>query len=310
MIRSICFNPVIDRMYFIDDFTASRKFKEIVPQIYIGGKGVNIAKVVTQLSEKCVLYSFIGGYGGQLVRKEMERFGVEFKYCETEGEVRTTINVMDNKNHRETEITENGAAVSSEQETDLLNTIKKEIHSGDIVICSGIPMTGMATGVYKIISSWCQEKGAKCVLDTNSRYLCESLPAKYNFMKPNLAEIEELHHVDSIQDDAGMTCIAKKTLDMGVENLLISTGRSGGLFFSKDLVLRISVPDEPVVSTIGSGDSTVAGFCVAMQRKYPLEDCLKYAMACGVCNAMFPQVGYVQKDEVERLMNQVVIRPA
>jgi tagatose 6-phosphate kinase len=296
-------------MYFIDDFVASKKFKEIAPQIFIGGKGVNIAKVVTRLSEKCTLYSFIGGYGGQLIRREMERFGVDFKYCEINGEIRTTINVIDNKNHQETEITESGAAVSPEWEAALLGMIKDDISSGDIVICSGIPMAGMKAGVYKTISLWCREKGAKCILDTNSRYLIESFPAQYSFMKPNLAEIKELHQIDAIQDDAQLFYLAQKTLKMGIENLLISTGSSGGMFFSKDVALKISVPDEPVASTIGSGDSTVAGFCIALQKGYPLKDCLKYAMACGVCNAMHPQVGYAEKKEVEKLMPQITIDP-
>ena len=309
MIRSICFNPVIDRVYFIDDFTASGKFREIVPQVFVGGKGVNIAKVIAQLSEHCVLYSFIGGYGGQLTRSKMERMGVDFRYVEMAGEMRTTINVIDRKNHRETEITERSTAVLPEQEDSLLKIVKRDISRGDIVVCSGIPMTGMKAGVYKAVSAWCREKGAKCILDTNNRYLEESLPAHYSFMKPNLAELKELHHVKTIQNNEQMTSLAAKTLDMGIENLLISTGRSGGLFFSKKSALKITVPDKAVASTIGSGDSTVAGYCVALQRGYALNDCLKYAMACGVCNAMFPQVGYVEQKTVEQLVDQIEISP-
>lgn len=115
----------------------------------------------------------------------------------------------------------------------MLGMIKEDISSGDIVICSGIPMVGMMAGVYKTISAWCQEK-------------------------------------------------------VGIKNFLISTGCNRGLFFSEDLALKISVPDEPVGSTIGSGDYTIAGFCIALQKGYSLRDCLKYAMACGVCNAMRP----------------------
>lgn len=308
MIRSVCFNPVIDRVYFLDDFTVDNKYKEVLPLIYPAGKGVNIARVASLLDEKCTLYSFIGGYGGELLRKEMERLDVDFRYCEIDEETRTTINIIDRKNRRETEITEKGAFVSSQQEKNLFNMLESDIKKGDIVICSGIPMPGMKNGVFKAISEWCYKKDAKCVLDTNSHYIAESLPSHYTLMKPNLSELMELFSVNAIKDDDEIISLSKKALNYGVENLMVSTGRSGGLFFNKDVSLRITVPDEPVKSTIGSGDSTVAGFCIALNRGYDLIDCIKLAMACGVCNAMFPQIGYVEKEIVERITKKISIQ--
>jgi 1-phosphofructokinase family hexose kinase len=305
MIRSICFNPVIDRQYFINDFSAAKKFKEIPPQVYIGGKGINIARVAAQMDEPCVLYGFIGGKGGKMIREEIERMGIDFKYGEINGETRTTINIIDNKNHRETEITETSIPVTPDQELSILNTLKKDIVAGDIVICSGIPIAGMRKGIYKTISNWCLEKDAKCVLDTNGRYLFESFPGDYIFMKPNLSELSELHNKAEITGTVEIIKLAKKTLGLGIANLLISTGRGGGIFFNSDVALRITVPDKPVKSTIGSGDSTVAGFCVAFQRGYPMEDCLKLAMACGVCNAMLSQVGCIEKELVTELVKEI-----
>lgn len=309
MIRSICLNPVIDRTYFIDDFKDAKQYKEITPLICSGGKGVNIAKVVSALSEECTLYGFVGGWGGQLIRKEMESLGVTFRCLETPGETRTTINIIDGKNRRETEMIEKGEAVSPQQEEELLQILQQDILTDDIVICSGIPMTGMTKGIYKIISSWCRRKGAKCVLDTNSRYLPESLPAHYNFMKPNLSELMELYGIHEFQNDSHLVSLAKQTLNLGIENLLVSAGCSGGFFFNAAKSLRVLIPNLPAVSTVGSGDSTVAGFCVAAQRGLPIEDCLKFSMACGICNAMSPKIGYVEKETVEKLARQVLIKP-
>lgn len=307
MIRSICFNPVIDRMYFIDGFCEGHKFREIKPQICVGGKGVNIARVAALLSEPCVLYAFAGGYGKTLICEEMNRLGVVFKYCDIADETRITINIINNAQGQETEITEQGAAVSHQQEDELMRLIKDDIAPGDIVICSGIPMEGMSAGVYKTISGWCEAAGAQCVIDTNNRYLQESLPARYSLMKPNLEEMKELHQIDMIENEAVMASLARNTLDMGVENLLVSTGGNGGFFFNKKQAFRITVPQIHMVSTIGSGDSTVAGFCIGLSRGYPLTECIKLAMACGICNAMFAQVGYVKENTVKELIPQIRI---
>ena len=61
MIRIICLNPVIDRVYYISDFVEAKKYYEIRPQIFVGGKGINIARVMSQMGEKCSLYAFVGG---------------------------------------------------------------------------------------------------------------------------------------------------------------------------------------------------------------------------------------------------------
>ena len=72
MIRIICLNPVIDRVYYISDFVEAKKYYEIRPQIFVGGKGINIARVMSQMGEKCSLYAFVGGENGKLIEKEMK----------------------------------------------------------------------------------------------------------------------------------------------------------------------------------------------------------------------------------------------
>lgn len=305
MIRSICLNPVIDRMYYIDRFEAAKQYKEIKPQIYVGGKGVNIARVASLLGERCVLYGFVGGSGGRRIKDEMAQYEVAFRAFETDGETRTTVNIIDSAGRRETEITEPSVEVSLEQEESFLAALSADLQPGDMVICSGIPMNGMRPGIYRRISALCETVKAACVLDTNNSYLRESFPGQYYFMKPNFAELQELHGGTGKATSETICALGERTRKMGVENLLVSTGRSGGIFISSQGVLSAQVPDEPVKSTIGSGDSTVAGFCVAAKQGWEVADCVRYAMACGVCNAMFSQVGYVERDRVEELFGKI-----
>ncbi len=307
MIRVLCLNPVIDRMYYIDDFSEGVKFFEIKPDICIGGKGVNIARVMSIMGEPCELYGFIGGSTGELVREEMERYKITFKAFEVDGDTRTTINIIDGKKNLETEITEPGAKVDIEATNQFLAVLEADIQPGDMVICSGIPMTGMDENIYHSISKLCENNQCYCILDTTGIYLKKSIPGKYFFMKPNFEELAELFSKNCGQSEQSLLHYGKKLLNTGVENLLISTGETGGIFLNEDYVLKASIPKTEVVSTIGSGDSTVAGFCIGIQRKMPLADCVKLAMACGVCNAKFSKVGYVEKEIVESLYSQIEI---
>lgn len=306
MIRVICLNPVIDRMYYIDEFQAACKFYEISPQIYVGGKGINIARVLSQMGQPCVLYGFVGGNNGQLVEAEMAKYHVEFRAFRTTGETRTTINIIDRKNRKETEITEPGIPVGEEEQSLFLNQLKHDLEPGDMVICSGIPMSGMCEDIYCQISRICQEYECKCVLDATGIYLKKSFPGQYYFSKPNFAEIAELFGKTE-NDETEILEFGKQMQKLGVENLLISMGENGGKFFDKDSVYEVYIPTADVISTIGSGDSTVAGFCLGTVLKMEKQDCVKLAMACGICNAEFSNVGYVEAKRVWELFKQIKI---
>lgn len=308
MIRVICLNPVVDRMYYIGDFSPGRQYKEIAPQLFAGGKGVNTARVISQLGERCCLYGFLGGANGRLVEQDMRRYGVELHPFYTTGETRTTINIIDRAARRETEITEPSVPVTSEDASRFLAELETDLRPGDLVVCSGIPMASMEPGIYGTISALARAKGAFCALDANSQYLRASFPGQYSFAKPNTAELCELFAEPPDWQQAQTLRLARRMSGLGVERVLVSTGRTGGVLVHNDRCLYASVPDLPVRSTIGSSDATVAGFCVAMSRGLPDADALKLAMACGVCNALFSQVGYVEKDRVEQLVREIRVR--
>lgn len=307
MIRVICLNPVIDRVYYIDDFCAATKFYEVPPKIYVGGKGINIARVMSLMGEHSVLYGFLGGGNGRLVSDDMKRYDVEFKAFQTSGETRTTINIIDNRNRKETEITEPGPEVGEYEERQFLDALEGDLREGDMVICSGIPMKGMSEDIYRKVSGICEMHGSKCILDATGVYLEKSFPGRYYFSKPNFSELSELFSITEEENVENIIKSGKRMLEMGVENLLISTGESGGIFLNGKGIFRAVIPKEEVVSTIGSGDASVAGFCIGVKRGYSAKDCVRLAMACGICNAKFSKVGYVEPEMVKELFGGVRI---
>lgn len=304
MLRSICLNPVLDRIYYTNDFSAGKQYKEIPARIYPGGKGVNVARVMALLGEPCVLYMFVGGHVGELIVEDMRNQGVELRVFSLEGETRTTVNIIDRAQNKETEITEPGPSVGSGQEEAFLQALKTEIMRGDIVICSGIPLPGMSRDIFRKIAALCHEREARCVLDTNSIYLKASFPSEYEMVKPNYDELLALNESDLPLSDENLVFLGKKTMTKGAHSLLVSTGAQGGILMHQKDVYKASFPkQDDIKSTIGSGDSTVAGYCVAMQRGMPAEEALRFAMACGICNAKFSRVGYVDNDMIRDLLN-------
>lgn len=309
MIRALCLNPIIDRTYYIDDYQVGTKFMEIPSVCSAGGKGVNSARVMAQMGEPCVLYAFVGGATGQMIVQDMESYGVEGVYFETRGETRTAIDIIDARNGRETEIVEPGEEITKEEEQAFFDRLEADLRPGDIVICSGIRMPGMELSVFGELARLAERKGALCALDVDSKYFASSFPAKYFYAKPNLTELKRAFGIQGELTDKDMPALAKKVAELGVETFMISQGGQGSLLFTGEGIFKARIPKVNAVNTIGSGDSTVAGFCIGRARGLSVLECARLAMACGISNAMHSQVGFVEKDQVEELLGQVTIQP-
>ena len=130
-----------------------------------------------------------------------------------------------------------------------------------------------------------------------------SLGGNYLLIKPNENEIRTLFDDFS----SPLSSLAEKLHKKGAENVLITKGGEGAYFFSRDKEYEIKVPKVEVVSTIGSGDSTLAGFTYALSLSL-LLDTLMSALAFGTNNAMHREVGKVEIKEVEEIRKKIEIK--
>lgn len=307
MIRAVCLNPVIDRTYYIDWFTAGRQYKDNEPGECVGGKGVNVAKVCAQLGEPAAVYGFVGGTAGEKVRAEMVRCCSNVCLLEADGETRTTINVIDRCQNLETEILETGPSVAPAQAELLLRHLEKDLRQGDIVVCSGISIPGAPKDIYVQIGTMCEKSGAMCILDANGTTLRNAAEGRYYLCKPNQNELAELCGEAPTTDAAALCRMARRILPGRFEWLMVSMGAQGGLLVSETECCMAQVPDVPVMSTIGSGDSCVAGFCVGLSRGMSPREAFALGMACGVANSMSDAVAYVSPTDVRRLLSQIML---
>ena len=304
MIHILCLNPTIDRMYYIDSFLPGFQYHENKAEVYPGGKGLNILRVLSSFIHPLSFYAFTAGDNGKIIEREAERLGAQSTFIRVEGETRTTINIMDKKSGNETEIKEKGPFIKEEDTSSLLSSLDRNIKENDIVILSGSLPDGIRKDVYREISELSERKGASTLLDTGGGLLKSSLRGKYLLVKPNENEIRDLFDDYS----SPLSLLSKNLLSMGADNVLITKGGDGAYFRSKDISYEIKVPKVDVVSTIGSGDSTLAGFAYGLSQNLPLSDTVSLALSFGTSNAMHREVGRVEKAEVEDIIKRIEIR--
>ncbi|MBQ9941609.1 MAG: hexose kinase [Christensenellaceae bacterium] len=309
MLRVIGLNPVIDRIYYVDDFRAGTKFMLIPPHCYAGGKGTNVARVCAQMGQSVALYAFLGGASGEVIRDDLSQYGVKGIYFSHPGETRTTIDIMDLKNGRETELTEPGVAIGKEDQQAFLDRFAADVQEGDIVICSGVPMAGMDQDIFRQVALIAHKAGARTILDVDPRFFMHSMPAPFYFVKPTMLELKGIcgMSADDEPSEEDVRAMVGKVMDMGVETFMLSMGSKGSRFFTKDAAYDVSIPRVKAISSIGSGDSAVAGYCIGLDRGLPLTECVKLSMACGMSNAMHGEVGFVEKAQVEEFIEGITL---
>lgn len=254
MIHVLCLNPAVDRLYRIDGFRAGEVYTGQVPSLSAGGKGVNVARVLSALDERVRLYAFLGETGGERIREALSA-RCDCAFVTVPGACRETVNIADGSGGRETVVSEAGPRVSERHVAALLGALDAAVRGGDLVCCSGSVISGAPADIYARISRLCAAKGALCALDCNARSLAVSLNgARYALLKPNAKELAAALGGEPPQDAREAASMARALL-RSCDALLVSLGADGGVYVSGNGALCAGVPKTDAASTVGCGDA-------------------------------------------------------
>ena len=88
---------------------------------------------------------------------------------------------------------------------------------------------------------------------------------------------------------------AKQLQEMGAQNVIISRGKEGAIFVSKDGDVYENRGLKGIcISSVGSGDSMVAGFVAAYLKCQNYEEAFKLAVACGCAPAFSDDLAEIE----------------
>ena len=178
---------------------------------------------------------------------------------------------------------------------------------GDIVVCAGRFPSGICHGrvveFFKKISS----KGARLVLDSNSLTKSDIEKVTPFLIKPNEREVSELcgRKVSSV-DDA--KAAAEELYSLGAENVTVSLGELGAVLVCRDGAYYVGAPKTEVVSTIGAGDASVAGFIYAFENGKSNGEALRYAVAFGTATCLTSGTKPPVKKDIESFLSKCKLK--
>ena len=274
-IYTITLNPAYDIHATAKSFAAGCESLATVTSREAGGKGVNISRALCKNGIANTALVVVGTENGDEFKRQLQAAGVTAKYLERPGRIRENLTLHPD-GQPETRISFAGFPLEDSVLQEVLEVLP--IDDDTVVTFTGRVASGMSTQKVKAFLLELKNRGARLVLDSKSLTAKDILELQPWLIKPNQEEIADYvgYPVYSLKEAAE----AAKTFD-SVEQVIVSMGEQGAILLTGGSAYCAVPPKVQPVSTVGAGDSMIAGFLAAASWGEAPAQCLKRAVAYG-----------------------------
>lgn len=300
MIYTVTLNPAIDYYISMNDFKEGKLNSINNGYTLPGGKGINVSKVLKNFGVESIALGFVGGFTGDYIRKNLKEYEIKENFVELKENTR--INIKMKTLADESEIAGFSPNISEIELNNFYETIK-EIKKGDTLVLSGSVPKSLNSDIYKSIIDILPE-GVKVILDTRGEPFKYALGKKVFLVKPNNVELEEFFN-EKYETMEDIINAGKKLQTFGCENIIISLGKNGSILITKENTYVGNVPKGKLISSVGAGDSMVAGTLYGLEKGMDIVEAYKYGIASGSSTAF--SIGLTTFDDMKLLLNDINI---
>lgn len=308
MIYTITLNPALDHFLDVDDLRVDDANRVKGECLYAGGKGIDVSRAIRQLGGDSMALGFIGGHTGQVMIELLKAEGVTCYFTPIAQDTRRNIIVTTVRRRTQTMLNSRGPMVTKAEWAAFLGHLELLNLRDAYVVVSGSLPRGVPAVAYRQIIALVQSRGARAVLDADGPCLKSGLRAKPFAIKPNVNELRRLTG-KPIRSESDILRAIEPVHRAGVEVIMVSRGSRGILLIGPQERYRATPMPVTVRSTVGAGDSAVAGFVFTHASGKGLEECARVATAAGTAATLAPGNQLCRADDVRRLAPKVKVVP-
>ena len=299
MVYTVTFNPAIDYVVHTDELKTGSVNRSSGEELYVGGKGINVSLVLSELGIPSKTLGFVAGFTGDAIEKGAAKSGIETDFVHLKnGFSRINVKI---KSDKETELNGQGPVIDEKALNELFSKLQ-QIKDGDTIVLAGSIPNTLPSDIYENILKQLSDRKIKAVVDATKELLMNVLKYKPFLIKPNNHELGEMFGV-TLTTNEEIAEYAAKLKEMGARNVLVSMAGDGALLLDENGKTHIcGVCKGTVKNSVGAGDSMVAGF-IAGSVNGDYEYALKLGTATGGATAFSD--GLAKKEDIYRLLEQL-----
>jgi len=304
-ITTLTINPALDKSAKVNSLVPDQKLQchSIVYQP--GGGGINVSRVLNRLEEQtnCIITS--GGDTGKSLNELLLKEGIKPKTVFVKAWTRENLSVVDVKTNFQYRFGMPSNDLQQEEIDEIKLMLDKCLNNNDILVLSGSLPQNVPTNYYASLIKHVSQKNIKIIIDTSGPALTEALKEKVFLIKPNqreLAQWADKEFLSSMeQEDFALEMVATGKATY----VVVSLGARGAFMASKEGIVYQSTPSISAKSTIGAGDSMVAGLIYGIKNNYSVNDILKWGVACGVATTMSEGTNLASKSNIKSVLKML-----
>lgn len=263
-------NPVFDRTITVHELIPGAVLRTLDVEITAGGKGINVARALRALGKSVPLIIPIGTDDRVRYEHLLVKEGADAQFIDVSGPVRIASIYLERVSKRVTVVNDAGHPMNNSDWTAVQAGVVGSVRAGDTVLIMGSFPPGLDPECLCSLMEALHLSGAQVLLDVNPRWLAASLTNRPDVVTPNLEEAEatlsesianvmdaETHDENAVQERAERAALS--LCERGAQRAFVTAGASGVAMANAGVTTWFPAYRIDAVSTVGAGDSFVAG---------------------------------------------------
>jgi 6-phosphofructokinase 2 len=304
MIVTLTLNPAVDKSTTVEQLIPEKKLRCAEMITEAGGGGINVSKAIAELGGKTKSIFTCGGVNGRLLLELLEGDSIQTAPIEIKNNTRESIIVTEKSTGREYKFIVPGPELNEKELQEIKSTIEN-LDKISFLVCSGSLPLNVPEDFLAEIATIAKEKKIKFVVDTSGPALKKALMRGVYLIKPNMSELCYLAGVKYLEANE-IEGIVDDIISQGkCEVLVLSMGPSGAMLATKDFKKRFHAPVVKKISTVGAGDSMLAGITWMLEQNRTLEDAVRFGVACGTAATVCKRAHLFGKEDAYRFYDWI-----
>lgn len=302
-VLTVTLNPALDLTVQLPALRLGEVNRSDNLQAHAAGKGLNVAQVLADLGHQLTVTGFLGEANAQPFEQLFAARGFADEFVRVAGETRSNIKLAE-ADGRITDINGPGLEVGAAQRDELLARLEHLVPGHELVVVAGSLPRGVEVPWFVELLQRLARLGARVALDTSGAALREGLALSPWLIKPNEEELAQARGLDPA--DAQALADEARRLNARIEHVVMSQGAAGVSWFSPAAAWHAKPPKVRVVSTVGAGDSLLAGMLHGLLAGWPAERTLAHATA--IAAQAVGQIGFGITDRAQLAELEATVR--
>ena len=305
---TVTLNPAFDRAVKLDGFEEERVNRVLSERVDPGGKGVNVSRVLTAFGIPNTAVILAGQDNVAAFRRQLQQEKVRAAFLPIDGCIREN-NTFTLPDGRVFKVDKAGTRVGSQVLLQVEHAISEQLvdAASTVVVFAGSLPPGLEAGAFAdFLRSLQANLHVRIALDTQSLDAAQIVNARPWVIKPNIHELRAMTGRE-LNERREIVAAAMSLIRQGIGNVMVSMGADGLLVVDRKQAVQVTPPKVEALSTVGAGDSTLAGFLFAKHRGLSNEHAAPIAATFGTASVLVEGTAPPRKDAVSKLLKQMFV---